>query len=287
MSRRISVFALKGGCGKTQTTVGLAYALRDKGFKIGIHDIDFTGAKLPTALGMSKPYPLPEVDLERNKKFPVEYNGLEIYSEALVFEEAANLAPGEDISVNAFGQDYKIRNSGLYNDVKKSLEHVEFSADRDYILYDLPPSSSSIALSLFDNLPDLYGCLIVCQPTAQSVSDITRTLDFITKKQIPLIGMVGNMVEALCPHCHIEFYPFADRGVDLAGFCKEQGIPYLASVPLTPDPAILKECYVHLANCVINLKPVNIWEKSFREKLEDSLVRLSRKAIFKFEQGSK
>ena len=83
----------------------------------------------------------------------------------------------------------------------------------------------------------------------------------IKAKHIPLIGMVGNMTECLCPHCRLYFYPFTNRGVDLKAFCKEQGIPYLVSVPLTSDKTLLKADYDILADAVVNLKPVDMGKK--------------------------
>ena len=51
---KISISAIKGGVGKSQTTIGLACALKDKGLKMGIIDSDVTGPKIPAALGMTR-----------------------------------------------------------------------------------------------------------------------------------------------------------------------------------------------------------------------------------------
>ena len=276
-TKRIAVFSIKGGVGKTQTTIGLARALFESGHKVGIHDVDVTGPKLPLALGMQKPFPIPDVDVSRDKKYPVKFEGMEVYSEAFIYEGAL-LWRGEDRTVEAFGEKIQMRGTGIYSMVKNSLRNVEFSPALDYLFYDLPPSSSDVTLSLFENIPDLFGCLIICQPTGQSFDDIERTLDMIKVKKLPLIGMIENMAYVLCACCRTRFYPFRDAEVDIKQFCVDSTIPFLDSIPLTNSSIILQEHYQSLARKIEVARPVEIWQETFKKKLETRIARETFKA---------
>jgi ATP-binding protein involved in chromosome partitioning len=277
---KILVLAVKGGVGKSTVSAGLGCALSNKGFKVGFLDIDISGSNLPAALGMKEPFPHPEVDIVREKMFPIKYNGFEIFSLAFRFGTAAVLWKDGDQTVEAFGQSHKLKGSGRSELVKQILQNVEFGP-LDYQIYDLPPSTAGEVLSLFENLKDIHGCILVSQPTNLSVEDIERALDMIKVKKLPLIGLVGNMTEAVCPHCHKSYYPFNSPGVDLKKFCESHKIPLLVSIPLTPDKALLESRVVELAERVMDVKPMRIWEKSFKGRLEAAVMDGAVKGMLK------
>lgn len=278
--RKIFVLALKGGTGKSTVTARLGLALKEKGFRIGYLDCDLSGATLPTALGIPEPFPHPEVDVQRNKMSPIKVNGYEIFSLAFRFGKAALLWEGGEQTVEAFGQKFTLRGTGRWQLVKRMLSNIEFG-ELDYLLLDLPPQSGDEVLSLFENLKDVWGAILVCQPTNLSAEDMDRALNMIEVKRIPLLGMVGNMVYTVCPKCEHDFSPFIDAGVDLDDFCERRGIPYLIGIPLTRSQAVLEETFLLLARKVLNIEPVRIWEKSFKERLEVATLKGVIKATFK------
>ncbi|MDD5510443.1 MAG: P-loop NTPase [Dehalococcoidales bacterium] len=279
-TKKILLLAVKGGTGKSTTTVGLGKALGSKGFHIGFLDIDLSGANLPMALGMQEPLPHVPVDMIKEKMLAVKYDGFEIFSLAFRFGTAALLWGGGNRIVKAFGQEFKLDGTGRYNLVKQMIQNVEFG-DLDYLLIDNPPSSGDEVLSLYDNMPDIYGCILVSQPTNLAVEDMERALDMIENKRLPLIGMVGNMVNAICPHCHQEFYPFSAPGVELEDFCRAKGVPYLISIPMTTDKTMLECRFGELAGIVLSQKPVLIWERSFKERFENAVIQGAMKAALK------
>ena len=278
--RRIAVMSLKGGVGKSTVTAQLGLALKGKGFKVAYFDCDLSGATLPTALGIPEPWPYPEVDVARDKMFPIKVNGCEIFSLAFRFGKAALLWEGGEQKVKAFGQEFTLRGTGRWQLVRQMIANVEFSPDLDYLLYDLPPQSGDEVLSLFENLKDIWGAILVCQPTSLATEDMDRALNMIEVKKIPLLGMVGNMMATICPKCGQWFSPFLDAGVDLGKFCEARGIPYLISLPLTPDREGLANFFMILAETVIGAKPVRTWEKSFKERLEAATLKGLIKSSF-------
>jgi len=69
------------------------------------------------------------------------------------------------------------------------------------VLADMPPSTASEVFSFFDNMESLLGCIIVTQPSEISALGMTRTIDFLRHKGIPIIGLVSMMDGYLCPDC--------------------------------------------------------------------------------------
>ena len=89
------------------------------------------------------------------------------------------------------------------------------------------------------------------------------------------------MVGCVCPHCHNSFSPFLDAGINLESFCKSHGIPYLCSIPLTQNKDIIDSIFQELADRVIRLEPVKIWQKSFKQRLEAATAKGIIKGLFK------
>ncbi len=278
--KKICVWATKGGVGKSTVTANVGLALKRKELRVGYLDIDCTGSNLPTALGIQKPFPRVGLDTAREKMLAVKINGDEIFSLSFRFGSAALMWRGGEEKIHAFGREFEMRGTGRYELVKRMLTNVEFSDELDYLLLDLPPSSGDETLSLFEHIEDLWGAILVCQPTNLAVEDIERTLNMVEVKKIPLLGMVGNMTYAIAPKSREEFCPFLDAGVDLEQFCQQRRIPYLASIPLTPEKELIDIKFNELANKVIEAKPVKIWERSFQQKLQDAAVKGTIKALF-------
>lgn len=278
--RKILILALKGGTGKSTICAHLGLALKDQGLKIGYLDCDLSGANLPLALGIPEPFPHPEVDVARNKMFPLRRDGYEIFSLAFRFGRAALLWEGGEQKVKAFGEEFMLRGTGRWQLVRQMLSNVEFSPELDYLLYDLPPQSGDEVLSLFEHLKDIWGAILVCQPTNLAVEDMDRALNMVEVKKIPLLGMVGNMVYTICPECGNTFSPFLDAGVDLEEFCQLRKIPYLGGIPLTPRKEMIEDRFSALAQIILHIEPVRIWEKSFKERLEQTGLRGLIKALF-------
>lgn len=279
-TKAIPVYALKGGVGKSTVCANLGLALKEKGFRIGFLDVDCTGSNLPLALGIPKPFPRVDLDTKNERMLPLTANGYEIFSLSFRFGEAALMWEGGEQKILAFGQEYLMRGTGRYALVRHMLSNVQFSSELDYLLLDLPPQSGDEVLSLFENIKNLYGIILVSQPTGLSLEDLERALNMIEVKKLPLLGMVGNMAEAVCPHCGHAYSPFLDSGADLEAFCQKHKIPYLVSIPLTPDRKTIELRFQELTEKMLGLKPVKTWEKSFKEKLETTLVKGLVKGLF-------
>lgn len=58
--------------------------------------------------------------------------------------------------------------------------------------------------------------------------------------KLPIIGVVENMSEFVCPKCHKASNIFPPTSGGAASMCKELSVPFLIKIPL--DPLIAKCC---------------------------------------------
>jgi len=112
--------------------------------------------------------------------------------------------------------------------VKQFLSDVDWG-DLDYLLFDLPPGTGDIQLTLVQTIP-LTGAVVVTTPQDISLADARKAYAMFGKVGVPILGLVENMSYYVCPHCGERSAVFlAGGGGRLAA---ELGIPLLGQVPL-------------------------------------------------------
>ncbi|MBA7593439.1 Iron-sulfur cluster carrier protein [subsurface metagenome] len=286
--KKIAVTALKGGVGKSSVVAGLGSALVSKGYKVGFIDLDVTGSNLYSALGLT-----------RSPKF-----GLDSVNERIVVPEVngywlLSIASytGEDYAVLWESDQHKelsqIRDTIETTDLKAlkrqiddilasskwrfvkellSPDIVTWPEPLDFMIADLPPSTSHEMFSFFDQVKDLFGVFIVSQPSAISNTGLQRTIDLLRVRRIPILGLVANQDGFLCKHGEIE-YQFLSPKVDLRDIAKKAGIPFLASIPQTGDKNKIKPYFSELADKVVSSKPVVLKDVTMVKKLKRRIVK--------------
>ena len=100
---------------------------------------------------------------------------------------------------------------------------VEWPADTEILLADMPPSTASEVFSFFDNISGLLGVLIVSQPSDISALGMTRTIDFLRHKGIPIMGLVSMMDGYLCPSCSLVTHQLLSPKLDMEKIAKDCG----------------------------------------------------------------
>jgi hypothetical protein len=128
---------------------------------------------------------------------------------------------------------------------------VEWPTDTEILLADMPPSTASEISSFFDNISGLLGVLIVSQPSDISALGMTRTIDFLRHKGIPIIGLVSMMDGYLCPSCGLVTHQLLSPKLAMEKMANDCGIPFLISIPQTPDVRLLKPYFDRLAKMVL------------------------------------
>jgi len=236
--KQIVVSSLKGGVGKTSTTVNLGKAFQRAGLKVGLLDVDLVAPTLHKALGLNEA-PQWNLDSAAAKLIPFELDGLHALTLASHYGESPAVLWDEATLIRA---------------MKELVRDVTWPK-LDYIILDSPPSSSGFMQALYDSVAgDIYGAILVFQPSDIAVADFTRTLDFIKIKKVPVIGLVINMAYCLSPQGE-KFWPFVSPGVNIGDICEKHGIPQLGDVPLTPKQDVIDLEFDKIAKRVMNARP--------------------------------
>jgi len=259
--RRIIVSSLKGGTGKTSTAVNLGKALQRAGHRVGLLDVDLVAPTLHKALGLTEP---PQWDLNSAaaKLIPFEVDGLYALTVASHYGESPAVLWDEPTLIRAMQE--------LTRDVQWP--------DLDYLILDSPPSSSGFMQALYDAVAgDIYGVILVFQPTDIAAADLVRTLDFIKIKKVPVIGLISNMAYCLSPSGE-KFWPFISPKVELGVVCEENGIALLGEVPLTPSQDIINLEFDGIATRLDGIKPL-ILQDSMLKKLYKKVAKGAVKAM--------
>ena len=99
----------------------------------------------------------------------------------------------------------------------------------DYLIIDMPPGTGDIALTLSQLLP-LSGAVVVCTPQDVALLDAVKAIAMFRKVNIPILGMVENMSDFVCPDCGKRYDIFGSGGAKRRAV--ELDIPFLGEVPI-------------------------------------------------------
>ena len=210
---KILVLSGKGGVGKSTVAVQLAALLADRGRTVGLLDVDLHGPSLPKMLGLAGR----RVEVADGEILPVPYSpNLKVVSMALVLGD-------RDTAVIWRGP----RKGGA---IRQLLSDVRWGA-LDFLIVDAPPGTGDEPLSIAKIIPGVRA-LVVTTPQEVAVEDVRRSLQFLKKLELPILGIVENMSGLSCPHCGQEIDLFKKGGGQ--ALAQEWAIPFLGRIPLEP-----------------------------------------------------
>lgn len=263
LMRRIIVSALKGGTGKTTTTVNFGKALKRAGSRVGLLDVDAIAPTLHKALGLAEA-PRWELDSGANKLYPFCLDGLYCLTLASHYGEDPAVLWDEATLIRA---------------MREIIRDVVWP-ELDYLLLDSPPSSSGFMQALYDAVrDDVFGILLVFQPTNIAIADLYRTLDFIRIKKMPILGLIANMSYCISPSGE-KFWPFISPKVELNAVCQEYSINLLGEVPLTPSQSRLDQEFDLMVQRLAKIKPLVLKPSTFK-KLYRALAAQALKTVIR------
>jgi len=116
--------------------------------------------------------------------------------------------------------------------IKQFLGEVNWG-DLDYLLIDLPPGTGDEPLSIAQLIPDIAGAIIVTTPQDVALVSVRKSVNFVKKMNIPVVGIVENMSGFTCPHCNKSVDIFKTGGG--LKVSKDFLIPFLGKIPLDPQ----------------------------------------------------
>lgn len=204
----IAVASGKGGVGKSTVAVNLAVALALDGAKVGLVDADVYGPSAPLMFGINE---RPRV--QNQKLIPLEKYGVKIMSIGFLVDPMQAVIWRGPMASGA---------------VKQFMADVSWG-ELDYLIFDLPPGTGDIQLTLVQTIP-LTGAIIVTTPQDVALADARKGLVMFTRVNVPVLGIVENMSYYVCPHCgHRDDIFDAGGGKRTA---EELGVPFLGEIPI-------------------------------------------------------
>ena len=218
IKHKIIVLSGKGGVGKSTTSTNLALSLAKKGFEVGLLDVDFHGPSIPKMLGIEEIKPTSD-DKGIIPVFALP--NLKVMSIAFLI--------GDKDSPVIWRGPMKM---GV---IKQFLGDVLWGK-LDYLIVDLPPGTGDEPLSVAQIIPNSDGAVVVTTPQDVALISVRKSINFVKKMNIPVIGIIENMSGFICPKCGEEINIFKSGGGFKAS--EDLNVPYLGKVPL--DPAIVE-----------------------------------------------
>jgi len=204
----IAVASGKGGVGKSTVAVNLAAALAKDGAKVGLVDADVYGPSIPLMMGITG---RPQV---RNQRLqPMENWGVKVMSIGFLVDPMQAVIWRGPMASGA---------------VKQFMSDVDWG-ELDYLIFDLPPGTGDIQLTLVQTIP-LTGAVIVTTPQDISLADARKGFKMFEKVNVPIFGIVENMSYYICAHCGQREDIFDTGGGRKAA--EELGVPFLGEIPI-------------------------------------------------------
>lgn len=206
--RVVLVGSGKGGVGKSLLSAGLALSLSEKGYRVGLFDLDIHGPTSHIILGIEKP------KLKSSKKGlePLQYDNIKVMSIAFLIG---------DNPLPVFGS----AKSSVISDL---ISNTAWGA-LDYLIVDLPPGTGDevvLALRVFRQTN--HGFAVVATPSVLSISVVERLVELLRDEKINILGLIENMatLPGGAPHP-------GDKV--LAEFLAKNNLRLLGKMPFIPE----------------------------------------------------
>jgi Mrp family chromosome partitioning ATPase len=210
---KILVMSGKGGVGKSSVAAYLSVALADRGYRVGLMDVDLHGPSIPRILGLKGS---PGFGSREGKMLPIMYSrNMEVISiQSFMGEnkDAATIWRGP-LKIGA---------------IKQFISDIEW-AHLDYLVIDSPPGTGDEPLTVAQTIPDAKA-LIVTTPQEVSLADVRKSINFCRQVNMEILGLVENMSGLKCPHCGKIIDVFKRRGGEETA--SKENLKLLATLPL-------------------------------------------------------
>ena len=214
VKHKIVVLSGKGGVGKTTVATNLAMSFAKKGLATGVLDVDIYGPNVPKLLGLEGQHPR----AEENLIYPVEGPlGIKVMSMGFLLRKNDDAVAW--------------RGPLVAKAVTQFLGDVKWGA-LDVLVVDLPPGTGDEILSILQSIPDADGVVVVSTPQEVAALDARRAIQLTRKMDVPVLGIIENMSEFVCPKCGTTYKIFGEGAAKKAA--EEYSVQYLGSLPLDP-----------------------------------------------------
>jgi Mrp family chromosome partitioning ATPase len=213
IKNKFVVMSGKGGVGKTSTAVNIAIALANKGWQVGIMDVDLHGPDVPRMLGLSG---MPEVN-NRRKLNPMRY------SDHLTAISMESFLPKSDDAIIW-------RGPLKFSAIRQFIADVDWG-ELDFLVIDSPPGTGDEPLTVAQQIQDAQA-IIVTTPQEVALADVRKSINFCRTVHMKIFGLIENMSGLNCPHCGEIIDLFGVGGGERTA--REAGLDFLGRIPMDP-----------------------------------------------------
>lgn len=215
IKNKILVMSGKGGVGKSTVAVNLAIGLANKGFKVGLMDVDLHGPDICRMLNLTDPLKPPE---NKDDLVPtLQYNNnLKVVSlEYMMKDRDEAIIWRGPLKIQA---------------IRQFVADMDWG-ELDYLVVDAPPGTGDEPLSVAQTIKGVHA-LVVTTPQAVALADVRKSINFCKMVNMPILGVVENMSGYICPHCEEKVDIFSSGGGEQVA--RDFDLPFLGRVPMDP-----------------------------------------------------
>ncbi len=216
IKHKILVMSGKGGVGKSTVSTNLALGLAQRGYKVGLMDVDLHGPDICRMLNL-------EHKLQDAEK------------------RASGLLPpiqvGDNLKVTSLEYMMEDRDDPIIWRGPLKIQAIrQFIADMDwgvldYLIIDAPPGTGDEPLTIANTIPDAQA-LVVTTPQEIALADVRKSINFCLHVKMRIVGLVENMSGLICPHCNKVVDVFKSGGGEKTA--NDFKINFLGRVPMDP-----------------------------------------------------
>jgi ATP-binding protein involved in chromosome partitioning len=208
--RPLMVMSGKGGVGKSSVAAGLAVVFAERGFRVGLLDVDIHG---PSQAGMMGVQGL--LDIGTDQRVVPKQIG-----EHLKVVSMQSLMPDRDQAVIW-------RGPAKTSVIRQFIGDVNWG-ELDFLVVDAPPGTGDEPLSVAQTIPAAKA-VIVTTPQEVALADVRKSINFCRSVHLDILGLVENMGPFDCPCCGKPVSLFKSGGGQATA--QQMQVPFLGSLP--------------------------------------------------------
>lgn len=246
-TKKIVFLSNKGGTGKSTMVANIAYIMATLfNKKVGVIDLDIHNPDMPSILGAEGR----KISLQAHKLIPVKIlPNLHIISYGFLLTDSR-------MPVIMRGRQKRQITEQFVNDTDWS--------GFDYILIDMPTGVSDEVTAFFDFVKNVQGALFVTSSQDISVTGIVRSIELALQYNMPIIGIVENMLTIKCPSCGAEAEVYKRENIEKVA--EEYKVQIIAKLPFVRNLLVSTDMGVPFAEKFKDSPEIEIF-KGITEKI--------------------
>ncbi len=219
IKHKFLVMSGKGGVGKSSVAANIAVLLAQKGYQVGLMDVDVHGPSIAQIMGLNG-----LLDITQDKCLIPVSSG-----ENLKVISMQSLMQEKDQAVIWRGP----VKAGI---IHQFIGNVKWD-NLDFLIIDSPPGTGDEPLTVVQAIEDAKS-IIVTTPQEVALADVRKSINFCKTVNLHTLGIVENMGPFTCPGCDTQISLFKSGGGEKTA--KEMDIPFLGTLPF--EPKVVEAC---------------------------------------------